>query len=655
MIRRAFAMIVGLAVWLAAGTVAHALVGGTDISKDPLGTAKGFVVTIEARRGPDSPTFRKCLGAAVTPEVVLTAAHCLADRTHVVVKFITNPNPLKYEAIQAASWRIHADYDPGLLGSSSAPMDLTQAHKFRDIAVILLKRPAQNVVPITAVPLDFEPSGVPTGSTFYAFGHGRNDIFVPENTIRYLTFQAAAHMASAEHWYVANIRDKSSMMCEGDSGAPVTISAEDEYTPGRHIHYLVGIQTTVAGKPRYPERLDDALQHWKRREDIPACGRTLTFIDIRHHVDWIREQLSEMDPENPRDIPIFGNAEAAAPTEAKSAPGSPRPNPAQKRVVAMKRSDFGECFLITRDHVVDGDAAIDDCSRIISRGNAVRDQDRAYAHLVRGFVHYKQKDDGDQAFPDFSAAIRLDPKDSRAYRFRGMIFERRGEYDSAIADHDAAIRLDPEYYEAYFFRGLAYFNKGDADRAIADFDEAIRFSARPEPLFYNYRGQAYAGKGDYDRAIADYGQAIRIKPQTAEYYNNRGAAYVEKGFYDRAIVDLNKAISLNSQYALPHRHRGRAYLAKGDVDRAFTDFDEAIRLLPEYDKALRDRGLLHEADGDLQQALKDLTKYVSLKPDDPEGRAAVKRVQEKLTGGNAAEASQVKPGRQRPQFKPAQD
>ena len=63
---------------------------------------------------------------------------------------------------------------------------------------------------------------------------------------------------------------------------------------------------------------------------------------------------------------------------------------------------------------------------------------------VRGTA-YRRKGEYEQAITDTSEAIRLDPKDARAYAARGEIYRLKAEYDKAIIDTSDAIRLDPRY------------------------------------------------------------------------------------------------------------------------------------------------------------------------------------------------------------------
>jgi tetratricopeptide (TPR) repeat protein len=56
--------------------------------------------------------------------------------------------------------------------------------------------------------------------------------------------------------------------------------------------------------------------------------------------------------------------------------------------------------------------------------------------------------------------------------------QRATSTDRAIADCNEAIRLDPKDDKAYYNRGVAWGLKGDLDRAIAEYNEAIRLNPK---------------------------------------------------------------------------------------------------------------------------------------------------------------------------------
>ena len=124
-----------------------------------------------------------------------------------------------------------------------------------------------------------------------------------------------------------------------------------------------------------------------------------------------------------------------------------------------------------------------------------------------------------------------------------MLILRMVSIDKAIADYTEAIRLNPKDAKAYYNRGLVYVKKGDHDKAIADFTEAILLNPKDAEAYYN-RGGAYGKKGEHDKAITDYTAAIRINPKNGHTFYARGYSYWQKDDKAKADADFAQAEKL---------------------------------------------------------------------------------------------------------------
>ena len=66
------------------------------------------------------------------------------------------------------------------------------------------------------------------------------------------------------------------------------------------------------------------------------------------------------------------------------------------------------------------------------------------------------------------------------YSSRGVAYGLRGDFDKAIADFSAAIRLNPKDAQAYQNRGVAYEKKGEKAKAEEDFAQAKNLGDKPK-------------------------------------------------------------------------------------------------------------------------------------------------------------------------------
>jgi tetratricopeptide (TPR) repeat protein len=222
--------------------------------------------------------------------------------------------------------------------------------------------------------------------------------------------------------------------------------------------------------------------------------------------------------------------------------------------------------------------------------------------------------------PD-SKGTAVDEKGARTARDSGHAWLEKKEYDKAIQDFDEAIRLDPKDSFAFSYRGIAWYSKEEYDKAIQDFDEAIRLGPKYPHLFY-HRGLAWFHKKEYDKAIRDFDEAIRLDPKLAIAFHDRGYMWFHKKEYDKAIQDFDEAIRLDPRWASVFNYRGIAWLEKKEYDKAFKDFDEAIRLVPKYAPALNNKAYVLAACADdrlrdVARAQELMETVVALRPTSP--------------------------------------
>jgi tetratricopeptide (TPR) repeat protein len=234
------------------------------------------------------------------------------------------------------------------------------------------------------------------------------------------------------------------------------------------------------------------------------------------------------------------------------------------------------------------------------------------AYLNRG-VAYGNLGQFDKAIDDYSKAIELNPKYTKAYYNLGVAYANLGQWDKAIDDYNRTIGIDPDFTDAYYNRGIAYANIGTWDKAIEDYSRVIGIRPDFARTYYN-RGVAYGNSGLRDKAIIDYTKAIGLDPKYTDAFDNRGVIYASLGQWDKAIEDYTKAIGINPDFSKAYYNRGFSYGNIGQWDKAIVDYSRAIEIDPKYAEAYTNRGVAYCNFGQWEKAIDDFSKAIAIDP-----------------------------------------
>ena len=126
--------------------------------------------------------------------------------------------------------------------------------------------------------------------------------------------------------------------------------------------------------------------------------------------------------------------------------------------------------------------------------------------------------DYDQLLRDYTRAIKRNPKDSHAYRKRGVIEYEKEEWDQAIHDFDRAIELNPKDDHAWYDRGAARVEKGENAVAAKDIQKAIDLNGKVGDYYLDL-GSCQLFNRRPREAIAAALKALKLDPDNATMIN----------------------------------------------------------------------------------------------------------------------------------------
>ncbi|MEI5102247.1 serine protease [Streptomyces sp. PmtG] len=226
-----------LAMVATGAPAAHAIVGGTEVSND----AYPFMVAV-LDKGPGSVKSRQfCGGSLVTPDTVMTAAHCLVDDE--------TGKPVKPKSIQTAIGRtVLSNAKQGQIrdvakrGIVVHPRYL-QGKDAYDVAFIQLSKPVRGISAVK-LPTQGTDSLLRPGqkATVAGWGNTDTDLTYTPDRLRQVRVPILSHGECRTSYdgydskvnFCAGVEGKDS--CQGDSGGPIF-----RKVPGRAAPIQIGV------------------------------------------------------------------------------------------------------------------------------------------------------------------------------------------------------------------------------------------------------------------------------------------------------------------------------------------------------------------------------------------------------------------------------
>lgn len=168
-----------------------------------------------------------------------------------------------------------------------------------------------------------------------------------------------------------------------------------------------------------------------------------------------------------------------------------------------------------------------------------------------------------EALEHFTARIKANPKDARAYEVRGDYYSWKMDLN---LDLFGSKPVEDQARESTRF----YWKE-----ALADYDEAIRLGRRSADLFVNRASMRAMLTTEEEPVLADLDEAIRLEPDHAKARAYRGSLLVGQGAFGEALAELERAARLDPEDASTHCEIAR--IRGSCEDSAFLDGKLAVK------------------------------------------------------------------------------
>ena len=153
---------------------------------------------------------------------------------------------------------------------------------------------------------------------------------------------------------------------------------------------------------------------------------------------------------------------------------------------------------------------------------------------------------------------------------------------------------------------------------------------KDSPVHYDWLGQVYLREAQYDKARMAFQTAIGLAPTEASFRINLGGLDAKQGKLDDALAGFQKALDLKPDHPLALFNLGTVYALKGEMDKALESFQRAERAGPPSHALLNSMAQVYERKGQLDRAADCLRRSLALRPNQPDRRAMLKRIEAQI-------------------------
>jgi tetratricopeptide (TPR) repeat protein len=129
--------------------------------------------------------------------------------------------------------------------------------------------------------------------------------------------------------------------------------------------------------------------------------------------------------------------------------------------------------------------------------------------LVSEGIQYFENEDNDSALKLFDQAIEINPKNVRAYNYKGDIFFKLKKYEEAIKWYDEALKINPQYVDVVKDKGLSFEKLEKYEQSLDCFEKALEINPKVPEIWYQ-KGLILIRTERFNDAINCFDKVFRI-------------------------------------------------------------------------------------------------------------------------------------------------
>ena len=203
---------------------------------------------------------------------------------------------------------------------------------------------------------------------------------------------------------------------------------------------------------------------------------------------------------------------------------------------------------------------------------------------------------------------------AESYRLKAAAHFEKGRYKEAIAALTLAIKLNPKDVKAWRNRAITYEKIEKFDLAVKDYLEVLKFDRSGETL--GAIGFDYLVLEKYEEARKYLQQAITLLPTNINFRYNLALSHQYEKNYALAIEAYDEALKVDPYHTTSLISKTRCLLRLKQFDKASVIVDSFF-LKKNFDvEMLLFRGDIKLHNGAVEAALNDFTRAIAINPED---------------------------------------
>jgi len=192
-------------------------------------------------------------------------------------------------------------------------------------------------------------------------------------------------------------------------------------------------------------------------------------------------------------------------------------------------------------------------------------------------AEFQSREEALAALEKYNRMIEAEPHYAVLHTLRGDAYYALNDLYGATESYTAAIKLDDRQDKAYFGRGMALGRMGLVDEGIADLDVYIQRHPG-SPAAYTKRGVRNIWRNDLAAAERDLARAIELDPNNAEAHDDLGVVHAKHKRLKQAAHHFSTAIQLDPTYQKAYHNLAIVFYMTGQYPEALQILDAGLQL-----------------------------------------------------------------------------